>query len=168
MTTKTKPKPAQDRQHATEGTFAANRKAHFDYDLLRTFDAGLVLTGSEIKSIRQGKASIREAYARVEAGEAWLLNMHIAPYLASGGFSAQDPIRRRKLLLHKDEIGLLGAAQGQKGFTLIPLRLYLARGRAKIELAIGRGRRSYDKREAIAKRDADREIARAVRHEDRA
>jgi SsrA-binding protein len=156
-----------DRQHAQEGTFAANRRASYDYDLLKTFEAGLVLTGTEIKAIREGKANIREAYARVEGGEAWLLNMHIAPYSKGGGFATHEPTRRRKLLLHAAEIGQLAGAQDQKGFTVIPTRLYLKRGRAKIELAIARGRRAYDKREAIAKRDAEREMARAVRHAER-
>lgn len=145
-----------------QGTVAVNRKAYHDYELLETYQAGLVLTGTEIKAIREGKANIREAYARVDDGEAWVLGMHIAPY-SRGNIYNQPPDRRRKLLLHRDEIAHLAGAQDQHGMTIIPLRLYLDRGLAKLELAVARGRRQYDKREAIAKREAEREMARAVR-----
>ncbi len=142
---------------------AANRKALHDYEVLKRIEAGLALLGSEIKSIRQGRAQIREAYARPEGGELWLLNAHIARYDAAGPTS-HEPTRKRKLLLHKSQIRELSRAVLEQGLTLVPLRLYLKDGIAKIEIALVRGRKRYDKRAAIAKRDADREIARAVRH----
>ena len=146
-----------------DGTLVANRKAHHDYDLLDVYQAGLVLTGTEIKAIREGKANIREAYVRVEGDEAWVVGMNIAAY-SRGNINNHEPTRRRKLLLHKEQIGELAGSQDQKGLTLVPLRLYLDRGRAKLEIAVARGRKQYDKREAIAKRDAERQMARAVRH----
>ncbi len=142
---------------------ATNRKALHDYEVLKRIEAGLALLGSEIKSIRQGRAQIREAYARPEGGELWLLNAHIARYDAAGPTS-HEPTRKRKLLLHKSQIRELSRAVLEQGLTLVPLRLYLKDGIAKIEIALVRGRKRYDKRAAIAKRDADREIARAVRH----
>ncbi len=146
-----------------DATLAVNRRARHDYDILATLDAGLVLTGSEIKAIREGHANIREAYVRVEGREAWVLNMHIAPY-SRAGYTSHDPTRRRKLLLHHDEIGRIAGAQDQKGLTIVPLRLYMSRGIAKLEIGVARGRKTYDKREAIAKREAERQIARAMRH----
>ncbi len=142
---------------------AVNRKALHDYEVLKRIEAGLALLGSEIKSIRQGRAQIREAYARPEGGELWLLNAHIARYDAAGPTS-HEPTRKRKLLLHKSQIRELSRAVLEQGLTLVPLRLYLKDGIAKVEIALVRGRKRYDKRAAIAKRDADREIARAVRH----
>lgn len=141
---------------------AANRKALYDYEVLRKIEAGLVLQGSEIKSIRQGRVSLHEAYARPEGRELWLHNAHIAQYAAAGPFG-HEPTRKRKLLLHKSEIRELSRAVSESGLTLVPLRLYLKDGRAKVELALGRGRKRYDKRAVIAKRDADRQIARALR-----
>ncbi len=141
---------------------AVNRKALHDYEVLQQLEAGLVLQGSEIKSIRQGRVDIREAYAQPDNGELWLMNAHIAKY-ESAGPSGHDPTRRRKLLLHKTEIAQLSRSVFQQGLTLVPLRLYLKDGRAKVELALVRGRKHYDKRAAIAKRDANREIARALR-----
>ncbi len=142
---------------------AVNRKALHDYEVLKRIEAGLALLGSEIKSIRQGRIQIREAYARPEGGELWLLNAHIARYDAAGPTS-HEPTRRRKLLLHKSQIRELSRAVLEQGLTLVPLSLYLKDGIAKVEIALVRGRKRYDKRAAIAKRDADREIARAVRH----
>ena len=142
---------------------ATNRKALHDYEVLKRIEAGLALLGSEIKSIRQGRIQIREAYARPEGGELWLLNAHIARYDPAGPAS-HEPTRKRKLLLHKSQIRELSRAVLEQGLTLVPLRLYLKDGIAKIEIALVRGRKRYDKRAAIAKRDADREIARAVRH----
>ena len=141
---------------------AVNRKALHDYEVLQQVEAGLVLQGSEIKSIRQGRVNIREAYAQPDRGEIWLMNAHIAQYESAGRFG-HEPTRRRKLLLHKTEIAQLSRSVFQQGLTLVPLRLYLKDGRAKVELALVRGRKRYDKRAAIAKRDADREIARALR-----
>ena len=144
-----------------------NRKALHDYFVEDTYEAGIVLTGTEIKSIRAGKVQLRDSYARTEGGEVWLHNMHISPYEQSGEFFNHEPTRSRKLLLHRNEIaGLIGKAQ-TKGLTLIPLRLYFKGGRAKIELALARGKRSYDKREALAERDAQREIERALRERSR-
>lgn len=142
---------------------AANRKALHDYEVLKSFEAGLALLGSEIKAIRQGRVSLREAYARPENGEMWLLSAHIAQYAAAGPFG-HEPTRKRKLLLHKSEIRELSRAVLEQGLTLVPLRLYLKDGIAKIEIALARGRKRYDKRAAIARRDAEREIERALRH----
>lgn len=144
-------------------SIATNRKALHDYFIEDTYEAGLALTGSEIKSVRRGKVQLRDAYARVERGEVWLHNAHISPYEESGAYFNHDPDRPRKLLLHRHEIdSLLGKVQA-KGLTLVPLRLYIKNGRAKIEIAVARGKRNYDKREAIAERDAQREIERALK-----
>jgi SsrA-binding protein len=148
-------------------TVALNRKARHEYDISDTFEAGLVLTGTEIKSVRAGKVSLAEAYARVEKGEAWLIGAHIAPYEA-GNRNNHEPRRERKLLLHRSEIdGLVGRASA-KGLTVVPLRLYLtAKGRAKVELGLARGKQLHDKRRAIAerqmRRDVEREVADAQR-----
>jgi SsrA-binding protein len=145
-----------------EKVIAVNRKALHDYHILETVEAGLVLTGTEIKSIRAGRVSLREAFARPDDDELWLLGAHIAQYPAAGRFN-HEPTRKRKLLLHKGEMRELTAALEEKGLTLVPLRLYLKKGRAKVELALARGRRSHDKREAIAKREAERQMQRAIR-----
>jgi len=145
-----------------EKTVAVNRRAGFDYDFLERYEAGLSLTGTEIKSIREGRVNLRDAFARVQGGEMWLHNLHIAEYSAAGHFS-HEPTRPRKLLLHKDEIAHLAGALEQRGLTLIATRLYLKRGRAKIELAVAKGRKSYDKRAAIAEREANRAMQRALR-----
>ena len=141
---------------------ATNRKARHDYFLLDTFEAGLVLQGSEIKSIRAGQISIKEAYVRVDGNEAWLVDAHIAPYVEANRYN-HEPRRPRKLLLHKREISRLWDQVRQKGLTIIPTRVYLKEGRAKVEIAVARGKKKYDKRQAIAKKDAEREIARQVR-----
>lgn len=145
-----------------EKTVAVNRRAGFDYEFLERYEAGMVLTGSEIKSIRDGRVNLRDAFAQVRGGELWLNNLHIAEYPAANQFN-HEPTRPRKLLLHKGEIAHLAGALEQRGLTLIATRLYLKNGRAKIELAVGRGKKSYDKREAVAKREADRAIQRALR-----
>jgi SsrA-binding protein len=146
---------------------ALNRRARHDYFILETIEAGLVLSGTEVKSLRQGKASLAEAYATVEEGEAWVVHLHIPPY-AQGNRWNLDPVRRRKLLLHRREIVRLARALEQKGQTLVPLRLYFSpRGQAKLELAIARGKKSHDKRQSIAERDAQREMDRARRRVDR-
>lgn len=141
---------------------ATNSKAYHDYFIEETYEAGLVLTGTEIKSVRQGRVNLRDSYARIENGEAWVLNMHISPY-THGGREGQSPTRTRKLLLHKEEILRLKQKIEAKGMTLIPLRLYIKGNRAKLELGLARGKRKYDKREAIAKRDAQREIERDLK-----
>ncbi len=138
-----------------------NRRARYDYLVLDTYECGLMLKGAEVKSIREGKANLREAYARVQDGEVFLHGMHVNPYTNSQ--DELDPIRPRKLLLHHRQIDELARATAEKGVTLVPLRLYFKDGRAKIELATARGKRQYDKRQAIAKRDADRETDRAMK-----
>lgn len=144
-------------------TIALNRKATHDYEVLKRWEAGIALAGTEIKSIREGKANIREAYARPIRDELWLVGANIAAYGPAGQFG-HEPARSRKLLLHRKEIDEIASAVNERGLTLIPLRLYLKGGRAKVELGLGRGRKVYDKRAAIAKRDADRQMQRAVRH----
>ncbi len=145
-----------------EKVIAVNRKALHDYHILETVEAGIVLRGTEIKSIREGRVSLREAFARPDDGELYLQGAHIALYPAAGHFN-HEPTRKRKLLLHKSEMRELSAALEEKGLTLVPLRLYLKNGRAKLELALARGRRSHDKREVIAKREAERQMQRAIR-----
>ncbi len=140
---------------------AVNRRARHDYHIEDTFEAGLALTGGEIKSVRAGRVNLRDSYARPEREELWLEGMHIAPY-EPASYDNPDPKRRRKLLLHRQEISrLIGRAQ-EKGLTLIPLRLYLKDGYAKVELGLARGRRQYDKRRAIADRDIERDKEREL------
>ena len=141
---------------------ASNRKALHDYEVLQRVEAGLALMGSEIKSIRQGRVQLREAFARPEKGELWLLNAHISQYAAAGPFG-HEATRKRMLLLHKSQIRELSRAVEEQGLTLIPLSLYLKDGIAKVELALARGKKRYDKRATIARRDAEREVARALR-----
>ena len=145
---------------------AQNRKASHDYAILDTFEAGLVLAGTEVKSLRTGKASLQESWATIENGEAGVLQLHIPPYEQGNRWNL-DPVRKRKLLLHRSEIEKLRKALEQKGHTLVPLKLYFTKGRAKLLLGVGRGKKSHDKREAIAERDAKREIDRARRHAER-
>jgi SsrA-binding protein len=143
---------------------ANNRKASFEYTLLEKFEAGLVLHGSEIKSIRAGQVSIQEAYVDVENGEnAWLIESHIAPYEQAGKFFNHDPKRKRRLLLHKKEIRELWSNVRIKGMTVVPIKIYLRDGRAKIEIALAKGKKAYDKRATIAKRDEARDKERAMR-----
>ena len=139
-----------------------NRRARFEYHILESMEAGIVLTGTEIKSVREGGVSINEAYARLRDGELWLLGMHIPPY-KQGSFSNVDPNRPRKLLMHKEQIERLGGRAAEKGLTIVPLRMYFTRGRAKVEIGLARGKKIWDKREATAKRDVQREIARHIR-----
>lgn len=138
---------------------ARNRKARFNYEIVDTFEAGIVLVGSEVKSLRQKKVSIQEAYARIEKGEVFLTGMNISVYDKANRFN-HDPLRERKLLLHRQEIKRLIGKVQERGFTLIPLRLYFKRGRAKIELGLAKGKARYDKRRDIQKRDMDRELER--------
>jgi len=145
---------------------AQNRRASHDYFILDTYEAGLVLSGTEVKSLRQGKAGLAEAYATVEGDEAWILQLHIPPYEQGNRWNL-DPLRRRKLLLHRGEIARLKEAVARKGLTLVPLRLYFSRGHAKLLLGVGKGKKTYDKRHAIAERDAKREMERARRGGDR-
>ena len=143
---------------------ASNRKAGFEYTLLERFDAGIALQGSEIKSIRAGQISIQEAYVDVENGrEAWLLEAHIAPYEQAGKFFNHEPRRKRRLLLHKKEIREMWNNVRIKGMTIVPIKVYFKGGRAKIEIALAKGKKAYDKRETIAKRDEARDKERAMR-----
>jgi SsrA-binding protein len=142
---------------------AQNRRARHDYDILDTFECGIALVGSEVKSLREGKCQLKDSYARIERGEAWLFGVHIPPYLHSNGFGAREPERTRKLLLHRREINELRARSQQESLTIIPLGVYFDRGHAKVEIALARGRRTYDKRRALAERDSKREAERAMR-----
>jgi SsrA-binding protein len=138
---------------------ATNRKAGFEYFLFEHFEAGLALKGSEIKSIRAGQISLAEAYIRVDENQAWLIEAHIAPYLQANRFN-HDPKRPRRLLLHSKEIREMWDAVRQKGVTIVPIRVYLKNGRAKLEIAIAKGKKLHDKREAITRRDAERDMDR--------
>jgi len=151
------------RMPTTERVLVENRKARHDYEILETMEAGLQLTGTEIKSLRAGKGNLRDSYARVDRSEVWIHNLHISPY-DQGNRANVDPLRERKALLHKEEIRRLLGKTREKGLALIPLRIYLTQGRAKIELALARGKRQYDKREAIAERETDRERERVLKH----
>jgi|SRR5580700_1394465 SsrA-binding protein len=154
----TRQSPNQDRIVAT------NRRARYDYDILDTYECGIVLQGSEVKSLRSGRAQLSDAYARVSNGEMWLFGVHIPPWQFATGFGAHDPDRRRKLLLHRGQIDeLLGKTQ-QQALTLVPTKMYFKDGIAKVELALARGRRLYDKRHVMAAREAEREAARVARH----
>jgi SsrA-binding protein len=152
----------QKQQPTGTKLIAANRKARRNYEVLETVEAGLVLRGSEVKSLRAAQVQIGDAFARFEGREAWLHSMHVAPYEGSQAHSGHDPERPRKLLLHAAEIDRLRSIVDEQRLSLIPLSLYFKEGRAKVELALARGRKTYDKRELLAKRDAEREAARAV------
>ncbi len=143
-------------------TVAVNRRARYEYAIEETLEAGIVLTGTEIKSIRAGRANLAEAYARVEHGEAWLIGAHIAPY-EQGNRNNHEPTRVRKLLLHRDQIAELAGKSQAKGLTLVPLKLYIRDGLAKLELGVARGKKTHDKRRTIAERDARRELERTVK-----
>ena len=151
---------------AGEKLVASNRRAHHDFDILETHEAGLVLQGTEVKSLRDSRADLKESYARIEGNEAWLLGLHISPY-AQGNRANHEPLRPRKLLLHRGEINRLLGKIMEKGLTLVPLRLYFKQGRAKVELGLARGRKTLDKRHAIREREGRREVARALRERTR-
>ncbi len=142
-------------------TVATNRRARHEFSIEEAYEAGIALTGTEVKSLREGRANLADAYARVERGEVWLHRLHISPY-AQGNIHNHDPLRPRKLLLHRREILRLGSRVSQQGYTLVPLRIYFRHGIAKVELGVARGRHLYDKRERIAEREAERRIARAL------
>jgi SsrA-binding protein len=149
-----------------EKLVASNRRAHHNFEILETHEAGLVLQGTEVKSLRDSRADLKESYARIEGNEAWLLGLHISPY-AQGNRANHDPLRPRKLLLHRGEINRLLGKIMEKGLTLVPLRLYFKQGRAKVELGLARGRKTLDKRHAIREREERREVARALRERTR-
>ena len=143
-------------------TAATNRKAYHNYHIGDSLEAGIALTGTEIKSIRAGRVSLADAYVRPESGELWLMNAHIARYDA-GSYMSHQPTRPRKLLLHRKQIASLTGKVQERGFTLLPLRIYIKDSLAKVEVALARGKKQYDKRAAIARHDADREIERAIK-----
>ena len=140
-----------------EKTVVTNRKARYEYEIIDRIEAGLVLVGSEVKSLRAGRANLGDSYARVIKGEIWIIGMHISPY-KEATFQNHDPLRERKILLHRNEIKKLARRVEEKGFTLIPLRLYFKNNIAKLELGLARGKRQYDKKVVIAQRDAKREM----------
>jgi SsrA-binding protein len=152
---------AKDRL-AAQRDIAVNRRARHDYFIEESLEAGIVLTGSEVKSLRAGKAQLKDSYARIERGEAWLVNAHISEYSPAAQFG-HEPIRRRKLLLHTREIERLIGKTKESGLTLIPLRLYFKHGRAKVEIGLARGKKLYDKRESIKERETRREMDRAMK-----
>jgi SsrA-binding protein len=147
---------------ASQKTVASNRRALHDYEILDRFEAGIVLTGSEVKSLRGGRGSLSEAYGRVQGGEVWLEGMHIPPY-EQGEKRGYDPIRRRKLLLHRNEIERLIGKTQERGLTLVPLRVYFSHGLAKVEVGLGRGKRQFEKRQTALEREHRREMDRAAR-----
>jgi SsrA-binding protein len=153
------------RADAAEGIHrvAQNRRARHEYDILDTYECGISLTGAEVKSLRSGHISLQDAYARIDRGEAWLVGAHVAPYEYASGYGRFDPDRPRKLLLHRQQIDELAGTVAQKALTLVPLSVYFKDGRAKVEIALARGRRLYDKRRALAERDASREAARVIK-----
>jgi SsrA-binding protein len=144
-------------------TICLNRKAYHDYYIDDSIEAGLVLTGTEVKSLRQGKVSLRDAYARAQNGELWLMNAHIAQYQGGNRYNHQ-PTRNRKLLLHREQMADLIGKATRNGFTLVPLKLYFKNGTAKVELGLAKGKKLYDKRAALAQRDAQRQMEQALRH----
>jgi len=150
-----------------EKLVASNRRAHHNFEILETLEVGLVLQGTEVKSLRESRADLKESYAKIEGTEAWLLGLHISPY-AQGNRANHEPLRPRKLLLHRGEINRLLGKIMEKGLTLIPLRLYFKQGRAKVEIGLARGRKTLDKRHAIREREETREVQRALRERTRA
>lgn len=155
-----------NRKDEESKVLASNRKAFHDYSIEETYEAGIALTGTEIKSVRAGSVNLRDSYAQVRNGELWLMNVHVAPYEPASRQNV-DPYRDRKLLMHRKEILRLASRAQEKGLTLIPLKMYLKKNRAKMEIGLARGKKLYDKRDAIAKRETDREIHRAVKERSR-
>ncbi|MCD6170219.1 MAG: SsrA-binding protein SmpB [Candidatus Latescibacteria bacterium] len=143
-------------------TIIRNKKARHDFSIIESLEAGIVLQGTEIKSIREGKANLADSFARIENGEVFLYNFHVSPYL-QGNIYNHDPLRAKKLLLHRSQIKRLIGKVQQRGFTLVPLRVYFRNGMAKVELAVAKGKKSYDKRQDIAKREAQREMERELK-----
>jgi SsrA-binding protein len=142
---------------------ASNRRARHDYEILETYECGLALLGAEVKSLRLGHVALQDAYARIDHGEAWLLGAHVAPYEYASGYGRFDPDRPRKLLMHREQIDELSGQVAQKSLTLVPLSVYFKDGKAKVEIALARGRRLYDKRHAIAARDAELDARRVIK-----
>jgi SsrA-binding protein len=155
----------QERESA-EVLIADNRKAFHDYHILETFEAGIALLGTEVKGIREGRANLRDSFARVEQGEVWLYNVHVSPY-SHRGYVDHDPKRRRRLLLHRQEIRKLIGKTVEKGLTLVPTKMYFKNGRVKVALAVARGKQAHDKRETVRRRELDRETRAAVKERGR-
>ena len=156
----------QTQREAAQRNVAENRKALHDYHILETFEAGLVLQGTEVKSIREGRVNLRDSFARVEGGEIWVYNIHISPY-SHRGYADHEPTRRRKLLLNRQEIRKLIGKTVERGMTLVPLRLYFKNGKAKLAISLAKGKQAHDKRETIRKREVDRETRAAVKARNR-
>jgi SsrA-binding protein len=161
------PKRSERADDDAETLIADNRKARFDYHVLETFEAGVALLGTEVKGIREGQASLRDSYARIDKGEAWLFNVHINPY-SHRGYVDHDPKRKRKLLLHAQEIRKLIGKTTERGLTIVPLRMYFKRGRVKVAIALVKGKQAHDKRETLRRREVDRETRAAVKERSRA
>jgi SsrA-binding protein len=153
---------AKTAREEAQKIIADNRKAYHDYHLIETFEAGVALLGTEVKSIREGGVQLRDSFARIEGGEVWIYNVHIAAY-RNRGYSDHEPTRRRKLLLHRQEIKKLIGKTVEKGMTLVPVRMYLKNGRVKVAISLAKGKKDHDKRETIKRRDADRETRAAVK-----
>ena len=153
---------AKSAREAAQQVVAENRKAAYDYHLLDTYEAGVALLGTEVKSIREGRVNLRDSYARIEGGEIWVHNIHISPY-SHRGYADHEALRRRKLLLHADEIRRLVGKVEEKGMTLVPVRMYFKNGRVKIAVCLAKGKKDYDKRETIRRREVDRETRAAVK-----
>lgn len=152
----------KSQREQAQKNIAENRKAFHDYHIVETFEAGMVLVGTEVKAIREGNANLRDSFARLEGGEVWIYNIHINPY-SHRGYADHEPTRRRKLLLHRQEIRKLIGKTVEKGMTLVPLRLYFKNGHVKVALALAKGKQAHDKRETIKRREADRETRAAVK-----
>lgn len=159
--------PTLARPAAGHKVVAQNRRARHDYEILEVREAGIALVGTEVKSLREGQVQLKDSYARVDRGELWLVGVHVSPYSQADGFGGHDPERRRKLLLHRREIAELANRVALESLTLVPLSVYFKDGKAKVELAVARGRKRYDKREAIASRDAARDAERALARRNR-
>ncbi len=153
---------AKEDKEKAERPLADNRKAFHDFHLLEHFEAGLALVGTEVKAIREGRVNLRDSYCKLERGEAYLLGMHIGQY-SHGGYASHDPMRSRKLLLHREELNKLLGKTTERGLTIVPLRLFLKKGRVKVEIALAKGKKLFDKRETIKRREADRETRAAVK-----
>jgi SsrA-binding protein len=145
-----------------QANIAENRKAFHDYHILETNEAGIVLLGTEVKAIREGRVNLRDSFARVEKGEIWLYNVNISPY-SHRGYAEHEPLRQRKLLMHRDEIRKLIGKTTEKGMTLVPLRMYFKNGRVKVAVGLAKGKKDYDKRETIKRRETERETRAAVK-----
>ncbi|MGD0391250.1 MAG: SsrA-binding protein SmpB [Acidimicrobiales bacterium] len=161
-TSGSQPGSAKERGEANR-VVASNRRARHDYEIIESVECGIVLQGSEVKSLRAGRIALQDSYARIIDGEMWLFGVHVPPYAQANGFGAHEPDRRRKLLLHRRQIDEWMGKSQQQSLTMVPLSIYFKDGRAKVEVALARGRRQYDKRHAIATRDASREAAREAR-----